>query len=134
MDEADKMTYLAYLQTRCRKLFQMVQEASALYRTRNALCAQQRVDTGQNHKEQGQDQEISEERQPTHGCRNTAPPRNDPGSMHSQIDWSGPLEAFNTQQGGTEWINGSAGVEREIPYPMLWGWNLDMLFEGSISL
>ncbi|KAM6516489.1 hypothetical protein FALCPG4_014671 [Fusarium falciforme] len=131
MDEGDKMTYLAYIQMRCRKLFQMAQEASSLYRTRNLPCTQQHVDTGQNHKQQGQGQETSQERQLT---RNNALLRDDPGSMHSQIEWSGPPAAFNPQQGGTEWINGWAGVERENPYTMLWGWNLDMFLEGSMSL
>lgn len=134
MDKSDNKTYLAYLLMRCRKLFQMAQEALSLYKTRHAPCVQQHVHAGQNHKEQGQGQETSEERQLTHDCRNTELLRVDPGSLHSQIEWGGPLAAFNTQQGGTEWMNGSAGVERENPYPMLWGWNLDMFFEGSISL
>ena len=127
MDKSDNKTYLAYLLMRCRKLFQMAQEASSLYRKRNAPRAQQQVDAGQS-------QETSQERQLTHDYRNSELLRVDPGSIHSQIEWGGPLAAFNTQQGDTEWMNGSTGVERENPYPMLWGWNLDVFFEGSISL
>ncbi|RSL54331.1 hypothetical protein CEP54_009953 [Fusarium duplospermum] len=40
MNEAENRTYLVYLQTRCRKLFQMAQEASSLYRPRHVPCAQ----------------------------------------------------------------------------------------------